>query len=155
MNTERLNINVNGVPSPGYSGDKDLFSELASLVNSDIPDVYIEFLTKVNGGHPEIGCFSALDDTSGSNLFDVDWFYSIDNPSVENVKDMLSEWGNVLGPKNLPIGRDGGGNQIYLNLESDNPTVWLYLHDENGAGLKLSNSFTEFLDSLISNPDFI
>lgn len=155
MNVERLNINVNGVSSPGFSGDNSLFEELASLVGSEIPDDYILFISKVDGGHPEVGCFKIVDDDNCDNLFDVDWFYSVNNPSVENVKDVLSKWGGVLGPKNLPVGRDGGGNQIYLNLTDEMPSVWLYLHDENKTRLKLSNSFLGFLDGLIINPDFI
>lgn len=155
MNVARLNINVNGVPSPGFSGDESLFSELSDSVGNEIPADYIQFIYKADGGHPEIGCFRALDSDNSDNLFDIDWFYSIGNPSVVNVSEILSQWGAVLGPKKLPIGRDGGGNQIYLELEEQPPSVWLYLHDENEARLKVSNSLNEFLDSLIVNPDFI
>ena len=155
MNLERLNINVNGISSPEFSGDNSLFEELASLVGIEIPADYIQFISRADGGHPEIGCFKVIGDDNGENLFDVDWFYSVGNPSVEKVKDVLSNWGGVLGRMNLPIGRDSGGNQIYLSLADETPSVWLYLHDEGEARLKISNSFSEFLDSLIMNPDFI
>ena len=155
MNIERLNININGVSSPGFSGDNSVFSELAVLVGDEIPGDYIEFVAQANGGHPEIGCFSVIGDDTKDNLFDVDWFYSVNSSSIENVRNAILQWGGLLGPKKLPIGRDGGDNQIYLNLEDETPTVWLYLHDENEARLKLSNSFPEFLDGLIMNPDFI
>ncbi|MCP3675257.1 MAG: hypothetical protein GY829_12400, partial [Gammaproteobacteria bacterium] len=89
------------------------------------------------------------------NLFEIDVFYSIDNPSVDSLKDVFASWEETLGSKSLPIGSDGGGNQIYLKFESEEHSVWLYLHDENGVRLKLANGFTDFLDSLISNPDFI
>ncbi|MBO2589624.1 SMI1/KNR4 family protein [Shewanella algae] len=155
MNFERLNININGVKSPEFSGEKLLFEELASLVGSEIPSDYIQFISKADGGHPEIGCFNVVGDDNSENRFDVDWFYSVGNPYVDTVKDMLSSWASVLGAKKLPIGRDAGGNQFYLNLADETSSVWLYLHDEGGARLKLSNSFSEFLDGLIMNPDFI
>lgn len=155
MNLERLNINVNGTPSPRFSGDDSLFERLAGLVGSDLPNDYIQFILNVDGGHPEVGCFRPIDDYNSNNLFDVDRFYSINNPAVESVEDELSKWVSVLGPRNLPIGRDGGGNQIYLNFVDEIPSVWLYLHDEGGAKIKISNSFSEFLDGLFMNPDFI
>jgi hypothetical protein len=155
MNLERLNINVNGVASPGFLGDNSLFVELVGLVGSELPIDYIKFISKVDGGHPEIGSFRVLDEGCSNNFFDIDWFYAVGNSSVENVKDALSRWRIFLGEKNMPIGRDGGGNQIYLNLTDETPSVWLYLHDEGELRLKISNSFSGFLDGLIMNPDFI
>lgn len=155
MNIERLNINVGGVTSPRFSGDSALLADLESLVGCKIPAEYVGFLGEANGGHPEIGCFTILGEENDDNLFEVDSFYSIDNPAVDNVKDILVNWIETLGAKNLPIGSDGGGNQIYLNLEDEQSSVWLYLHDEGGARLKLANGLTEFLDGLIINPDFI
>ncbi|NQY38277.1 MAG: SMI1/KNR4 family protein [Alteromonadaceae bacterium] len=152
MNIDRLNINVAGIKSLGFSGD---LSSLESLVGCKLPEVYVEFLNLSNGGHPEINCFELQGDTSGNNLFDVDYFYSIDNPQVENLRDVYVQWKHILGFNNFPIGRDGGGNQIYLDLESEISSVWLYLHDEDNKRLKISDNFTEFLDGLISNPDFI
>jgi len=155
MNLERLNINVNGIPSPGFSGEHSLFERLAGLVGSDMPNDYIQFILEVDGGHPEVGCFRVMGDYNSNNIFDVDCFYSLNNSSVESVENEFSKWVSILGPRNLPIGRDGGGNQIYLNFVNELPSVWLYLHDEEGAKLKISNSFTEFLDGLFMNPDFI
>lgn len=155
MNINRLNININGVSSPGFSGDTSLFEELTKLVGSDIPSDYIKFIMRADGGHPEIGCFKIIANNNNENLFDVDWFYSVGNLSLEKVEDALFKWGGVLGKYNLPIGRDAGGNQIYLNLEDQVPSVWLYLHDEGGVRLRVSNDFLEFIDSLIINPDFI
>lgn len=155
MNLQRLNVNINGVPSSGFSGDSSLFEELVRMVGSEIPADYIQFISKADGGHPEISCFKLIGDDNGENLFDVDWFYSVGNPSVEKVKDALLIWGDVLGAKNLPIGKDAGGNQIYLNLADETPSVWLYLHDEDRSRLRVSNSFSEFLEGLIMNPDFI
>ncbi|MGX9457026.1 SMI1/KNR4 family protein [Photobacterium damselae subsp. damselae] len=155
MNIERLNINVGGVRSPGFSGEAAAFVELEKILGCKVPEEYVEFLISVNGGHPEIGCFSILDDDSQDNLFEIDSFYSITHHSTDNVKDVLISWKEALGAKSLPIGSDGGGNQIYLNLEDKPSSVWIYLHDEGKVRLKIANCFTEFLDSLIINPDFI
>ncbi len=154
MNIERLNINVNGVPSVGFNGGDAAFQEVASLVGGLLPKSYIEFMKRADGGHPEIGCFYPQG-SDPTNMFEIDWFYSLGNPRVERVKDVIAIWGAVLGTQTLPIGRDGGGNQIYIDLGGSSPSIWLYLHDENGKRLKLSDSFEEFLDGLLMNPDFI
>lgn len=139
----------------GFLATTKFFSKLKGLIGSEIPSDYIDFITEVNGGHPEVGSFRPLEDEDGQNLFDVDWFYSIDNPAVPKLMDVFVEWKDILGSKNLPIARDGGGNQIYLNFSDDVPTVWLYLHDEDGRRLKISNGFAGFLNGLMQNPDFI
>jgi len=154
MNVVRLNINVNGISSAGYVGD-DLPSKLNRLIGRDVPGSYVEFLEQADGGHPEIGCFHVEGDGRKDNLFDVDWFYSVNNPGVESIEGAISLWRETLGSSCLPIGRDGGGNQIYLELGDKVPAVWLYLHDESRVRLKLADSLPIFLDSLISNPDFI
>ena len=41
MNIDRLNINVAGIKSLGFSGD---LSSLESLVGCKLPEVYVEFL---------------------------------------------------------------------------------------------------------------
>jgi hypothetical protein len=154
MNVRRLNVNVGGIPSKGFSGSRSKFRQIESLVGAKLPESYVDFIREADGGHPEIGCFFAQ---SGdvNDLHGVDWFYALENPAVESVADTILGWRSTLGPKTLPIGRDGGGNQIYLDLSGDTSTVWMYLHDEGGIRLRVADSLEEFLESLVSNPEFI
>jgi len=154
MNIERLNINVRGSPVVGFLGGDEAINELASSVGEKIPEAYKSFLRFADGGHPEVGCFY-LHGSDVNNGFDVDWFYSVANPAVELVKNVLKNWGGILGDGMLPIGCDGGGNLIYLDLSSDASSVWLYLHDEDKKRLKVADSFEQFIDGLTVNPDFI
>lgn len=151
MNLERLNINIQGKPSVGFIGQDEV---VGSAMYGKAPNSYKKFLRYADGGHPEIGCFFPQGSNS-ENIFEVDWFYSIANNQIELLSDAQKDWGNLLGYLMAPIGRDGGGNQIYLDLTSDVASVWLYLHDENGKRLKIADSFEQFIDGLIMNPDFI
>lgn len=154
MNIMRLNINVNGVKAPGFVGTDELFYTLAARIGTSIPQEYIDFIKEVDGGHPEIGSFCRENDIENI-LGDVDWFYTFSNVHIENIHTALDAWGEKIGGYSLPIGRDGGGNQIYLDLKTNPASVWLYLHDEGESRIKLANSFDEFLSGLTTNPDFI
>lgn len=154
MNIDRLNINVNGIPASGFVGSDDLFNNVAARVGVPLPKEYIDFIREVDGGHPEIGSFFPQDDAT-ANSFSIDWFYTFSNPSIENINTALDGWGKVLGSTVLPIARDAGGNQFCLSLSDAVPSVWVYLHDENGEKIKLADSFEEFLTALTINPDFI
>lgn len=153
MNIDRLNININGAPSTGFSGDDSAFHEIASIIGEKLPQDYVELMKNADGGHPEINCFHPQGGDP-NNLFEIDWFYSLNSPDAERAKDVLVNWRHLLGMRSLPIGRDGGGNQIYIDL-SEGSSVWLFLHDENGMKIKISNSLAEFIDSLVTNPDLI
>lgn len=154
MDIGRLNININGIASTGFNGNHAVFEEIGTRLGILIPDDYVSFIRTVDGGHPEIGSF-VVPGSSPENFFDVSWFYSFANPQVENIQRAIDRWANVLGPRNLPIGKDGGGNQIYLNFNEPVVSVWLYLHDENGAKIKVADSFEAFIAGLTANPDFI
>jgi hypothetical protein len=54
----------------------------------------------------------------------------------------------VLGEQALPIGQDGGANQIYIDLASGGESVWVYLHDEKQARIKVADTFRQFLNML-------
>ena len=155
MDVARLNINVGGRPSPGFSGDTRDFLEIETLVGGAVPASYVELMRLADGGHPEIGSCHPKDATWGRGLFDLDCFYAVVNPDVENVRDAYARWGKVLGKGALPLGQDGGGNQVYIALSGGAAPVWLHIHDEDGQRFKLSDSLEEIIDSLIPNPDFI
>jgi hypothetical protein len=154
MDVRRLNINVNGTPSAGFVGSEAMFREVAARVGGSLPQDYIDFIREADGGHPEIGCFFSKGVGNG-NPFSIDWFYSFSNPDIENINSALDGWGEQVGANCLPIARDAGGNQFYLELTKENPAVWLYLHDESGARILLAESFEKFISALTVNPDFI
>lgn len=154
MNLERLNINVNGIPASGFVGSDDLFNNVAARVGVPLPKEYIDFIREADGGHPEIGSFFSQGEKT-ANSFSIDWFYTFSNPDIENINTALDGWGKVLGSMLLPIARDAGGNQFCLRLSDAVPTVWVYLHDENGEKIKLADSLEEFIAALTINPDFI
>jgi hypothetical protein len=150
MNVARLNINVGGKPTLGFTGNASEFVELGRLVGGELPASYLELMRHADGGHPEIGSCPPLND----ELFDLDRFYALANPNVENVRDVHARWSSVLGHGMLPLGEDGGGNQVYIALLDSPPAVWLYRH-ESGERLKLASSLEAFIEALVSNPDFI
>ena len=154
MDLERLNINIGGFPSLGYQGDINVFEHIASLVGAPLPSSYLELIRTADGGHPEIGCFSPLgaDDES---FFEIDCFYAVGNYDVERVQDVIEKWRSLLGEYTLPIGRDGGGNQIFLDMSSGSEVVWIFLHDNGTKKVKVAESLKAFIDRLRSNPDFI
>ena len=153
-NIDRLNINNGGQPVSGYTGSSAVFGEVGALVGGALPDAYIDFIRKVDGGHPEVGCFP-MSGGRPDDLMEVAWFYSFANPNLENIKAAINGWAELLGPLALPICHDGGGNQVYLLLGPNAPSVWLYLHDENAARVKLADCFEDFLSGLVTNPDFV
>lgn len=79
----------------------------------------------------------------------MDWFYSFSNPYIENINMA----GKKFWEKNWHL--RGGGNQFFLKLNDAVPSVWIHLHDEDVAAVKLANSFDEFLSALTTNPDYI
>ncbi len=154
MDIGRLNVNVGGKASIGFSGDAVLFDDIGSRVGGDLPREYIYFIQTVDGGHPEVGSF-LLPGGNADNYFDINWFYSFGDVRIENIDCALGRWSDVLGPGMLPIGTDAGGNQIYLDLNDSPSAVWLYIHDEDKSRIRVADSFGDFVSSLTMNPDFV
>jgi hypothetical protein len=154
MNLEELNININGRPSVGFNGSASIFREVEAMIGFNLPKSYLDFISKFDGGHPEIGSFCPNKGNS-VNWFTVDWFYSFTNPNIDSIQTAIKNWGNLLGSQTLPIGRDAGGNQIYLAGKESVPSVWILLHDENNLRVKLAVTLEEFFAGLAMHPDFI
>lgn len=153
MNLERLNLNFGGEPVKGLRGGDSQLRQLASAVGADLPLGYVAFLRHSDGGHPEIGTFRP-EGAAPENKFDVDWFYSLAGPFQHNLMRALKDWGPTLGKGALPIGRDGGGNQIYIDF-TRSASVWLYLHDEDGKRLRIADGFEQFVAMLEADADLI
>ena len=152
MNIAELNINVGGRPSVGFSGDDSSVRALEARLGRRLPETYLQFIRSANGGHPEAGSFflNASPDASVS----VDWFYSLGDAGIDSLDKALDDWAQVLGPFMLPIGRDGGGSQFYISLDSPSGSVWYYSH-EGSEPTQLAESFDEFLQQFQVHLDFI
>jgi hypothetical protein len=147
MDIKRLNVNVGGEPSAGFEGNASVFDEVVSYTGKTLPEAYIQFIRTADGGCPEIGSFFPKGGDP-DNEFEINRIYSFSNPDGENVRDAIMGWKDVLGSDKFPFAEDGGGNQIYLDLGDSTPSVWIYLHDEDGARVKIADSFEEFIDGL-------
>ncbi|MDG9967039.1 SMI1/KNR4 family protein [Achromobacter mucicolens] len=154
MKKFNLNVNVGGIPVPGFAGPFSEFVEIERLLHAPLPQGYIDFIMSSDGGHPEIGCF-LIQGGDDDNWVEVDYFYSFGYKDLPRVKWALSVYGPIIGPEALPIGMDGGGNQFYLLMSVRPASVWLYLHDEGPVSVKLADSFEEFIAGLSVDPDNI
>ena len=150
MNIERLGVNFGGKPSGGYGGS----FAISPPVHGIIPHDYISFVRATDGGHPRVGSFK-LPGLDERNFFDVDVFYSWEDTRGRSINEAIARWSKILGDNALPIGQDGGGNQIYIDLMNEGESVWICLHDEGCAKIKVANSFGTFISMLCENPDFI
>ena len=109
-----------------------------------------------NGGHPERNSFKpnglAEDVLWGVNRF---YFLNDDQDNLEGLWAATKEWRGVLKTNFVPIGNDGGGNQLLLLFNQDPPTVELCIHDEGFRIIHVADSFGEFVDMLTEDPDMI
>lgn len=153
MNLDRINININGNPSPPLSDAREKITVLEDQLGAKLPHDYITLLSKHDGGHPEVGCFNTKENNSEG--FEIAWFYAFSNPKIENIFTAYAKWFPELGKSALPIGRDGGGNQIYFDFGEAPPSIWIFLHDGNMKRLRVADNLGEFIDSLYIDPDFI
>lgn len=153
IDVDRLDIRFEGDRVGGFSGGNEIIITLESRLNRKLPKAYLEFLRKADGGYPQVDCFHASC-SGGDEVFGINNFFSLANPGVELIFDELEDWGITIGNGNLPIARDGGGNIIYLDLNSEAETVWLYLCVEEEKVL-VASSFEGFIDGLFSDFNYL
>ena len=152
LDIERLNVNMGGEACAGYTGSDALFEKIAAKVGRPLPEAYIRFIRTVDGGCPEVNTFY-VEGEDPDNYFGVNGFYSFGEDGYDDIMSAIDDWKIVLGKRAVPIADDGGGNQIYLDMNDAVPSVWLYLHDEDELKLKVADSFEEFIASLMIDPD--
>jgi hypothetical protein len=157
-NLRELNINEGGelVTLPPPSPEQIALVEQA--VGKCLPTSYVEFLRFSNGGHPELDTFRI---ESGGKQYEwgVDRFFHISD-DLDSTEDVMWNYRNLPGdpPRTLlPIGCDGGGNLIFLDLSEDGDgRIFFWVHDDpNLPLLHVADSFEEFIDMLTLNPDYI
>jgi hypothetical protein len=146
-----LNINEAGNPV-ARPVPTDLFKAFQSETGLEMPPGLKRLLQHANGGHPE------LDSVGGAmGRFAVNTFFHLtaDDRGPESVWYAIEHWGPILGNTALPFADDGGGNQFFLDLSVQPPTVKLCLHDVSMRSVEIAPTFELFIDSLSIDPDMI
>lgn len=116
-----------------------------------LPEQYIDFLLKYNGGYPEASTFK-ISDEEGESL--VNKFYGIGD-----MKGNLAKVFEVLDGGELPKGfisitSDLGGNEICIGIsEKYYGIIYFWMHDmesdeEMDNMFFLKNNFNDFFDDL-------
>ena len=132
---------------------------IENRIQKELPQDYRNFLLKYNGGQPVPSFFWIQPFHDGSGVYQ---FYGIhDGPIHLSIDTYLGEERYGIPNSMIPIGDDGMGNFICLGINSTNYGEIFFLdHDEHPystpdsmAGvLIISNTFDEFLHSLIEHP---
>ena len=158
------------IDSVGQSLTIDIIKKFEQETKLSLPEDYVNFLLKNNGGTPNRPKVVLEDDTT----FTISYFNTlqVDKERVHGVEllcayYLFSEDADGEGPSYmLPIAQDYGGNELLLSTQ-DNGSVYVWYHDlgisyqesinGNELGLKnfikVSDSFTELLDSLQEYPE--
>ena len=151
-----ININEGGMPvdrSAPTEKEIKLYEESFSI---KLPLDYIKLLNYSNGGHPQLDSFVPVGH-SENNRWAIDTFYYLSESNKDdhnNIWRVTKEWRNYIGIENIPIGRDAGGNQIFID-NSSNGSVFLCIHDENFKKVEIAKSLNHFIDLLEEDPDMI
>lgn len=150
-----LGLNIGGNPVLRLPPSDAMIEAFEGQYELRLPKSYINFLKHTNGGCPELDSFRPA-----NNSFDTKWtidrFYFLSNEktSFDCLWFKKEEWSSILGKHAIPIGRDGGGNQIYIDLK-ENGAIMLCIHDEGFRGIEISTDFGQFVDSLEADPEMI
>jgi len=138
-------------------GQSDDYSWLETEIGLKLPSLYRRFLIEFNGGCPELSTYSNTEGEWGVDRF----FFVEDKEELEPSEySLLWNFRNKWpGAKTsfLPVGEDGGGNPISLDLEygGDSP-VFYWTHDPpDFEVVVIAPSFEEFIDGLHIHPDYI
>ena len=154
-----LNINEGGSPVTRPRPAPSQIAFVEDLVGAELPSSYIALLMFSNGGCPELDTFYVETVEGSRQPWAIDRFFHVfsDLDSTENVVWSYRHRWSSARRAILPIGRDGGGNLICLDLtEPAAGRVVLWVHDVPGyLLLPVADSFEEFIDALTVNPDYV
>jgi hypothetical protein len=139
--------------------DEDKISLLQAKIGK-LPDDYIKFLMKFNGGNPKPNCIKFEDEifivnnllvTAGSEKI-----YS----SIENYCEVFK---NRIPLNTIPIGTSPGGDLFLIDLNAENfGKIYYWDHEEESDDdgsyffeniTPLFNSFDDFINSIIEIKD--
>jgi len=146
----------------GHKLTQEDIINLERQLEHEIPNEYARFLLAYNGGMPQQNCHDAHG-TAGrriGSVICVEMLYSLAGKS-EVVKETHSiEWNYSVYrgriPENfLPIGEDGGGNQVCISLYGEDAgCVWYWDHNKEiippdySNCYKVADNFQALLDGL-------
>jgi hypothetical protein len=151
-----LNMNEGGQPVTRQPPTDAQVADFDSHFGVILPKEYVAFLRHSNGGHPEQNSFrpkGLVEDVRwGVNRF---YHLSQDQNDLEGLWGAATEWRQVIAGNTIPIGNDGGGNQLLLSFDHAPPSVEICIHDENMRLIHVADSFGEFIDMLTEDPDMI
>lgn len=153
-NLAELNLNIGGKPVMRKPPSQKALSLLADLTKMPVEKDYIKFLMQSNGGHPQLNAF-VPECNSQENVWSVDMFYHVDEDEIEHhhsVFKVLRDWKSQLRKGELPIGCDGGNNQICLGRQGE---IFIIVADGITKRYPVASSFTNFIDLLHEDSEFI
>jgi hypothetical protein len=113
-----------------------------------LPEDYRHFLTTVNGGAP-VPDF--LEHPAGYP-FAIECFNSLCDPGEPYSIEAASAWlSDVLERPVVALAGNGFGDHLILIAPGD-PAIYQWVHDEDGAPVRMASSFTELLSLLVPRP---
>lgn len=151
-----LNINEGGRPVTRAPPTKQQIREFESLFAVELPEDYLVLLQHSNGGHPEVDSFQLPGPEEGA-LLGVNRFYHLgdDKNDHEGLWRAATAWEGRTSSRMVPFANDPGGNQLMFDFGCQPPAVKLCIHDEDFRIVHLADSFGEFIDGLVEDPDMV
>jgi hypothetical protein len=151
-NLAELNINEGGmaVKRPAPSREDIVEFELAFKVS--LPPGLSILLQTSNGGHPE---FDTIADSDGNVAVNRFYHLTASDKGTESIWYAMTHWRPILGDRAIPFASTGGGDQFFIDLSDNPPSVKLCRHDEGMRLIQLAPTFEAFIDELSSDPDMI
>jgi len=121
----------------------------------ELPDDHLALLRHANGGHPELDSF-VPEGAEPNDTWSVAHFYHLsDNEGSESLWQAARDWQPYLGNRSIPLGEDGGGNQIFMDTRTVPPSVKLAVFEGAVSIKPVAPSLSDFLALLHVDPDFI
>ncbi|QLG39188.1 SMI1/KNR4 family protein [Paenibacillus sp. FSL W7-1088] len=125
-------------------------NEFEGKYDLKLPEQYVDFLLKFNGGYPQVSTFK-ISDEEGESV--VNKFYGIGDMKG-NLSKVFEVLDGELPEGFISIASDPGGNEICIGTsEKYFGKVYLWMHDmesnkEMDNMFLLNNSFNDFFDNL-------
>lgn len=138
------------IKSSNVRFDENDFNNFQKELKANLPNDYIKFLEKNNGGIPELNIVELHNEEIKS--FSVTDFFGVNNVIINDLKSQYETYKERIPKGNIPICRVEGGNIVCLNI--NNGLISLWDHDTElvnedvmsiNSLLKVAGSFEEFL----------
>jgi hypothetical protein len=121
-----------------------------------LPDHYVDFLLKNNGGRPKPNGFSYISQVDKEfHKGMIDWFLGVHTGKHDDFQEYYEIYKNRIPRGSIAIAHDPGGNLICLSLKDE--TVYFWDHNEEVEEgeipdyrnvYKITDNFSHFLFSL-------